>query len=52
MKGAAAPIHFFATGGEGVLCGEGEQAAGGRRKAVWPRLGQTATQASRLDGPV
>jgi hypothetical protein len=65
MKGAAASIHFFATGGEGVLCEEGEQAAvvldreevgwpsaGGRRKAAWPRLGQTATQTSRLDGPV
>jgi hypothetical protein len=51
MKGAAAPIHF-SSGGEAVLCGEGEQVAavlgqeaadwppaGGRRKAAGPRLG-------------
>jgi hypothetical protein len=46
VKGAVPTIHF-ATGGEGMLCGGGKQAAavvawpsaGGRRRGSGPRLG-------------
>jgi hypothetical protein len=46
VKGAVPTIHF-ATGGEGMLCGGGKQAAaavawpsaGGRRRGNGPRLG-------------
>jgi hypothetical protein len=49
MKGAAAPIHFT-TGGEGVLCGGGDQAAVvlGRWQWVGSRWKKTAWVLDRV----